>query len=79
MTVRKVSGGFELVAGERRLRAARIAGLAKVPAIVQEMKEDTAAAVARLENIQREDVYKRQAVDGMSKAAAETVFQAFHE
>lgn len=56
VTVRKVAGGFELVAGERRLRAARIAGLAKVPAIVQEMKEDTAASVALLENIQREDL-----------------------
>jgi len=56
VTVRKTHGSYELVAGERRLRAARMAGLTKVPAIIQEMKEETAASVALIENIQRENL-----------------------
>ncbi len=48
--------GYEIVAGERRWRAARLAGLASVPAVVRELPDETAMAVALIENIQREDL-----------------------
>ncbi|RJS93327.1 ParB/RepB/Spo0J family partition protein [Salinisphaera sp. Q1T1-3] len=47
---------YEIIAGERRWRAARIAGLATVPAVVREFAEEAAMAVALIENIQREDL-----------------------
>jgi len=47
---------YEIVAGERRWRAARLAGLARVPAVVRELPDETAMAVALIENIQREDL-----------------------
>jgi len=47
---------YELVAGERRWRAARLAGLGSIPAIVRELKEESAAELALVENIQREDL-----------------------
>ena len=50
------SGSFEIVAGERRWRAARMAGLDEVPAVVRELSDREAAAVALIENIQREDL-----------------------
>ena len=49
-------GGYELIAGERRLRAARLAGLAAVPAIVREFSDSEISAVALIENVQREDL-----------------------
>ncbi|WP_029888511.1 ParB/RepB/Spo0J family partition protein [Polycyclovorans algicola] len=57
LIVRPVSGGrFEIVAGERRFRAAQLVGLKVVPAIVREMDEREAMAVALVENIQRADL-----------------------
>ena len=57
ITVRKVSPTlYELVAGERRLRAAKHAGLEKIPAIVVEMSDSDSAAVALVENLQRQDL-----------------------
>ncbi len=53
VTVRKVGGGYELVAGERRLRACRMAGLERVPAILREYEDSQTAALGLLENIQR--------------------------
>ncbi len=50
------SARYEIIAGERRWRAARIAGLATVPAVVRELAEDAAMAIALIENIQREDL-----------------------
>lgn len=57
ITVRKVSPTlYELIAGERRLRAAKHAGLTKIPAIVVEMSDSDSAAVALVENLQRQDL-----------------------
>lgn len=49
-------GGYELIAGERRWRAARIAGLAHIPAVLREVTDEQASAMALIENIQREDL-----------------------
>lgn len=54
--LRKRAGGYELIAGERRWRAAKLIGLDKIPAIVREMTDGTVAAVTLIENIQREDL-----------------------
>jgi ParB family chromosome partitioning protein len=49
-------GGFELVAGERRWRAARLAGLATVPGLVRQVGDEEALEMALIENLQREDL-----------------------
>lgn len=49
-------GGYEIVAGERRWRAARLAGLTEVPALVRDVGDNDALALALIENIQREDL-----------------------
>ena len=57
INVRKVgSKNYELVAGERRLRAAKIAGLQEIPAMVIEIVEQDSAIIALIENLQREDL-----------------------
>lgn len=56
LIVRKSTKGYELVAGERRWRASRIAGLKKVPCIVRNFDEKQNAIVAIIENMQREDL-----------------------
>ena len=53
---RKNDGTYELVAGERRLRAASLAGNLKIPAIIMDMSDDDSAIVALMENIQRENL-----------------------
>ena len=54
--LRRRGGGYELIAGERRWRAAQLAGLTSIPAIVREMDDNAVAAVTLIENIQREDL-----------------------
>ncbi len=54
--VRPEGKHFELVAGERRWRAAQLAGLQKVPALIRELDAKSAAAIGLIENIQREDL-----------------------
>ena len=56
MLLRKRGGGYELIAGERRWRAAKLAGLQVIPAIIREMDDSAVAAVTLIENIQREDL-----------------------
>lgn len=57
LTVRRRTGGWELVAGERRLRAARLAGLETVPCIEAEVDERESALLALVENLQRQDLH----------------------
>src|SRR3954462_6950205 len=56
IVVRKVEQGYEIIAGERRWRAAQRAGLLKVPVVVRDIPEDRLLAVALIENIQRENL-----------------------
>ena len=56
LAVRKTANGYELIAGERRLRAAKMAGLKKIPCILQSADETAAAIYAIIENTQRTDL-----------------------
>jgi len=56
LVVREGADGYELIAGERRLRAAKRAGLGEVPVVVREVSDAEAYALALVENIQREDL-----------------------
>ncbi len=56
IVVRKKEKKYEIIAGERRFRAAKLAGLKEIPAIVKEMTEQQMMEVAILENLQREDL-----------------------
>ena len=56
LTVRAVSGGYELVAGERRWRAARMAGLREAPCLIAQVDEQDAELLALIENLQRRDL-----------------------
>lgn len=70
--VRPITGGrYEIVAGERRWRAARIAGLASVPALVREIPDQQALAAALIENIQREDLNCLEEAHGIQRLIQE--------
>jgi ParB family chromosome partitioning protein len=70
--VRPVDGGvFEIVAGERRWRAAQQAGLREVPALVKNVPDQTALAVALIENIQREDLNPLEEARGLARLIGE--------
>ncbi len=56
LLVRRRDEGFELIAGERRWRAAKLAGLARVPVLVKEVADENLLEIALIENIQREDL-----------------------
>lgn len=56
VVVRQVGNSYELIAGERRLRAAKLAGLTTIPALIRETDAITQAQLALIENIQREDL-----------------------
>lgn len=65
--VRRVDGRFEIVAGERRWRAAQRAGLLKVPVVVRQVADDKLLEVALVENIQREDLNAIEAAQAFRK------------
>ncbi|MFT3952843.1 MAG: ParB/RepB/Spo0J family partition protein [Oscillospiraceae bacterium] len=70
LTVRQTGDKYELVSGERRLRAAKLAGLRTVPCIVMEMTERNSALLALIENLQREDLTffeEAEAIDNLIK------------
>jgi len=54
--VRRMNDGYEIVAGERRWRAAQLAGLDHIPAVIRDISDETAIALALIENIQRHDL-----------------------
>ena len=54
--LRRMEGGYELVAGERRMRAAEMAGLAKIPAVIGDFADSAMMEIALVENLQREDL-----------------------
>jgi ParB family chromosome partitioning protein len=70
--VRPIEGGrFEIVAGERRWRAAQQAGLREVPALVRNVPDQSALAVALIENIQREDLNPLEEAKGLQRLIEE--------
>jgi ParB family chromosome partitioning protein len=76
--VRPVDGsGFEIIAGERRWRAAQRAGLREVPALVKPVPDSAALALALIENIQREDLNPLEEAQGIARLVAE--FGLTHE
>lgn len=58
---------YEIIAGERRFRASRLAGLAEVPVLVKDVDDFTAAAMALIENIQREDLNPLEEAQGIQR------------
>jgi ParB family chromosome partitioning protein len=68
---------YELIAGERRWRAAQMAGLEEVPAIVREVPDEAALAMSLIENIQREDLNPMEEAAGLQRLSDE--FKLTHE
>ena len=66
LSVRRVGVGYELIAGERRLRAAQLAGLTEIPCIVMNMDEQESAVAAMIENLQRQDLDFIEEAQGIS-------------
>src|SRR5512139_4063410 len=71
LIVKKVREGFELIAGERRWRAAQKAGLAKVPVIIKEVGDKSRLELSLIENIQREDLNVIEEADAYQKLIEE--------
>ena len=75
--VRAVGDGYEIIAGERRVRAASIAGLLEVPVIIKQVPDNAALAMALIENIQREDLNPLEEAHGVQRLIRE--FDFTHE
>ncbi len=67
LSVRKTVDGYELIAGERRLRAAKIAGLRRIPCVLHKTDESTAAIYTIIENIQRKDLTPFEEAEGLER------------
>ncbi|GDY01806.1 chromosome partitioning protein ParB [Planctomycetota bacterium] len=75
--VRKVGESFEIIAGERRWRAAQMAGLERVPVVLRSVTEEESAIFAIVENLQREDLNAMEKANAFKQLV--TQFQASHE
>ena len=76
--VRRIdAGGYEIIAGERRFRAAKLAGLTEVPVLVRDVSDQNAAAMALIENMQREDLNPLEEAQGLQRLIRE--FGLTHE
>ena len=71
------AGKYEIIAGERRFRASKLAGLSEVPVLVRDVPDQTAAAMALIENMQREDLNPLEEALGMQRLIKE--FGLTHE
>ena len=71
------AGKYEIIAGERRFRASRLAGLESVPVLVRDVPNEAAAAMALIENIQREDLNPLEEAQGLQRLVKE--FGLTHE
>ena len=69
--VREAGGRYEIIAGERRWRAAQLAGLNEVPVLLREVADDAVAAMALIENIQREDLNAIDEAQGLHRLIQE--------
>ncbi|MGH8053710.1 MAG: ParB/RepB/Spo0J family partition protein [Stenotrophomonas sp.] len=70
--VRQIEGGkYEIIAGERRWRASRLAGLDAVPVVVRELEDRTVIAMALIENIQREDLNPLEEAEALARLVSE--------
>jgi ParB family transcriptional regulator, chromosome partitioning protein len=65
------AGKYEIIAGERRFRAAALAGLAEVPVLVRDVENENAAAMSLIENIQREDLNPLEEAQGLQRLIKE--------
>lgn len=77
VVVRQVDGGYEIIAGERRWRAAQRAGLGSIPVVVRQVADNAALAMALIENIQREDLNPLEEATGLQRLIDE--FGLTHE
>ena len=73
----KDKGHYEIIAGERRFRAAQLAGLTEVPVLIREVPDENAAVMALIENIQREDLNPLEEANGVRRLLDE--FGLTHE
>jgi ParB family chromosome partitioning protein len=70
--VRQIEGGrYEIIAGERRWRASRLAGLDEVPVVVRDLEDRTVIAMALIENIQREDLNPLEEAQALARLVSE--------
>ncbi|MCI5073366.1 ParB/RepB/Spo0J family partition protein [bacterium] len=69
--VREISGGYELVAGERRFRASKLAGLKTIPAVIKNMNDQVQLEIAIVENLQRQDLTPIEEAKGYERLSQE--------
>lgn len=74
LLVRKGAYGYELIAGERRLRAAKMAGQNEVPVLVRQMSDVEMAEIALIENLQRENLHFFEEAEGLERLLREFCF-----
>lgn len=75
LTVRRTDEGYELIAGERRLRAAKLAGLREVPCLLARSSEEESALLALIENLQRRDLHYLEEAAAIARLIATYAFR----